>query len=73
MVSVRGELVGAAKPYNDGHLLLVVGYDAKQKKIICHDPAFEDVSQVAASYDVDGFLKAWARSRNLAYIAAPAA
>jgi hypothetical protein len=72
MVSVRGELVGAAKPYNDGHLLLVIGYDAKQKKVICHDPAFEDASQVTASYDVDGFLKAWARSRNLAYIAAPA-
>lgn len=69
MVSVRGELEGAAKSYNDGHLLLVVGWDAKNKKVICHDPAFEHREQIRVSYDLKSFLTAWGRSRNLAYSA----
>lgn len=67
MVSVRGELEGAAKSYNDGHLLLVVGWDALRKKVICHDPAFEHNEKTRISYDIKSFLTAWGRSRNLAY------
>lgn len=67
MVSVRGELKGAAKPYSDGHLLLVIGYDARHKKVLCHDPAFDSNDKVSVSYDLESFLSAWGRSRNLAY------
>jgi hypothetical protein len=69
MVSVRGDLKGAAKPYNDGHLLLVTGFDAKHKKVLCHDPAFDQSERVTVSYDLESFLQAWGCSRNLAYVA----
>ena len=71
MVSVRGDLKGAAKPYSDGHLLLVTGFDAKHKRVLCHDPAFEDTEKIATSYDLESFLHAWGRSRNLSYVVEP--
>jgi len=40
IVSVRGALKGALQPYNKGHLMLVFGWKKKEKKVICHDPAF---------------------------------
>ena len=67
IVSVRGPLKGSATPYAHGHLLLVVGYDAKNKKVICHDPAFSEVDQVYTEYNLEDFLKAWERSKRLSY------
>ncbi len=69
VVSVRGSLEGAPKEYNDGHLLVVVGWDPKTKKVICHDPAFESNEKTCVFYDINCFLKAWERSRRLAYVA----
>jgi len=37
VVSVRGVLPGAPKAFPGGHLLLIVGYDAKTKRVLCHD------------------------------------
>ncbi len=72
VVSVRGELSGAVKPYNNGHLMAVIGWDAHNKKVLCHDPAFPADEQVAVAYDVADFMRAWERSQRLAYIASPA-
>lgn len=69
VVSVRGSLEGAPKEYNDGHLLVVVGWDPKQKKVICHDPAFESSEKTCVFYGIKSFLQAWERSRRLAYVA----
>jgi hypothetical protein len=68
VVSVRGSLEGAAKEYKNGHLLVIVGFDAQSKKVLCHDPAFETTAETAVSYPLSSFLKAWERSRRLAYI-----
>jgi hypothetical protein len=71
MVSVRGSIPGAAKVYPHGHLLLVIGYDARNRKVICHDPAFDHPDKVRVSYDVKPFIQAWGRSHNLAIIVDP--
>lgn len=67
IVSVRGDIKGAAKNYNNGHLIVVVGYDAKTKKVICHDPAWPDDEMVHQAYPLTDFLRAWEKSHHLAY------
>lgn len=67
VVSVRGPLAGSASAYAAGHLILVVGYDAVQKKVLCHDPAFSTNNDTCVSYDYKDFLIAWERSRRLSY------
>ena len=70
-VSVRGYIKGAPKPYRAGHFLVVTGWDAKRKKVICHDPAFFSHKGTLVRYDVDSFLRAWERSHRLAYVVEP--
>lgn len=71
VVSVRGTLRGAPKSYPHGHLLVVVGYDAKNKKVLCHDPAVSRKDRVRKGYPLASFLAAWERSHRLAYVAYP--
>jgi len=71
VVSVRGRLKGAQNEYKNGHLLIVVGWDAKRKSVICHDPAFYSDKKTLVRYTLESFLKAWERSRRLAYVAEP--
>lgn len=66
-VSIRGPLKGSATPYEKGHILVVVGWDAKKREVICHDPAFDTVDQVYTRYDIHEFIVAWERSRRLTY------
>ena len=68
VVSVRGKILGAAKVYENGHLILVIGYDAKKRKVICHDPAMPNSRKVLTAYGLADFLRAWERSRRLAYV-----
>ena len=69
VVSVRGSIAGAPQEYKEGHLLVVVGWDQKNKKVLCHDPAFPSNDKVPVAYDMRSFLTAWERSRRLAYCA----
>lgn len=69
VVSVRGPMKGSATEYKFGHLLVVVGWDAQKKQVLCHDPAFDEHHKTAVSYDLQNFLNGWERSRRLAYIA----
>lgn len=71
VVSVRGMIEGAPKAYENGHLLVVVGWDAKRKKVICHDPALPEHGRVLISYPVESFIRAWERSYRLAYWVEP--
>ncbi|MDZ4154741.1 C39 family peptidase, partial [Methylicorpusculum sp.] len=68
IVSVRGWLGGAPKAYESGHLLVVVGWDAHKRQVICHDPAAKKNGQVVRQYAIRDFLAAWERSRRLAYL-----
>lgn len=67
VVSIRGHLDGAPKDYNNGHLLVVVGWQQENKKVICHDPAIFGHNNVERAYNLDSFLIAWERSKRLTY------
>lgn len=71
IVSVRGHIHGAPKSYDNGHLLVVVGWDAHAQSVICYDPAFDDAAKIVKYYPVKSFLSAWERSSRLAYLAEP--
>lgn len=68
IVSVRGSLKGAPRPYLHGHLLVVVGFNARTQEVICHDPAGESNQQVRIKYPLHEFVRAWELSRRLAYV-----
>jgi len=68
VVSVRGNIEGAQKNYKQGHLMVVIGWDAKKQEVICHDPAFYSDEGVLVRYEIKSFLRAWERSRRLVYI-----
>lgn len=68
VVSVRGILPGAPKPYDQGHLLLVVGFDDTTKEVICHDPAFMADQSILMRYTLTDFIRAWELSYRLAYV-----
>ncbi len=70
-VSVRGCLKGGAKPYNNGHFILVVGWDKNRQALLCIDSAFKTNKKTLRAYNVNNFLNAWGTSRNLSYIALP--
>jgi hypothetical protein len=67
VVSVKGPLKGALHAYQQGHLLVVRGYDAEQKKVLCMDPGYPENNQTLVGYDLRDFLQAWQRRKNIAY------
>jgi hypothetical protein len=69
VVSVRGPIYGAPKPYSSGHLMLVTGWDRQNKLVLVNDPAMPCNRKVARSYRLRDFLPAWEKSRRLAYVA----
>lgn len=69
VVSVRGPIPTAPRLYLQGHLLVVVGWDAPSKTVIVHDPAFAHDEDTEHRYALKDFLGAWERSRRLAYVA----
>jgi hypothetical protein len=71
VVSVRGALPGALKSFPHGHLLVVVGFDARTNEVICHDPACYTVHQVEKKYSLSHFIAAWENSRRLGYCISP--
>jgi hypothetical protein len=72
VVSVKGSIPGAPQPYNSGHLICLVGYDPREEKVYCVDPAFPDNESTFVGYALSEFLKAWGVRKNLAYIFEPA-
>jgi hypothetical protein len=68
IVSVRGPLPGSALPYAKGHLMVVKGYDAADKRVLCLDPAFPEDEKTAVSYDLNDFMEAWNRRGRVAYV-----
>ena len=70
-VSIRGRLRGGAWPYNNGHFVVVIGWDQREQRVICIDPAFKNKKQLVRKYRIRDFTRAWGRSRNLSYISIP--
>lgn len=70
-VSIRGYLRGCAWEYKNGHFVVVIGWDAKNQRVICIDPAFRDSKKLLRAYPIRDFLTAWGKSRNLSYVAIP--
>lgn len=69
VVSIRGPLEGAALPHKNGHLITIVGFDAKKQEVIVHDPAWTKDRGTVRRYALKHFLEAWERSRRLTYLA----
>jgi hypothetical protein len=72
VVSIKGPLEGAPLPYEEGHLIVVKGYDASKKCVLCMDPAYPTNTETNAEYPFEAFMHAWRRRRHLAYIFAKA-
>lgn len=68
IVSVKGPLPGSALSYEEGHLLVIRGYDPLEKKVLCVDPAFPRDDLTLVGYDLADFLTAWGRRKGLAYM-----
>lgn len=68
VVSVKGPLPGGALAYNQGHLLVVKGYQHKNKQVLCMDPAFPKNEATNVCYDLKYFLEAWSRRHCIAYL-----
>lgn len=68
IISVRGPLPGSAEPYAKGHLMVVIGYEPQEQKVICMDPAFPSDEQTVVRYALSDLLQAWNRRGRVAYI-----
>lgn len=68
VVSVKGELPGALMPYDSGHLLAVIGYDAESQQVLCMDPAYQEDTNTLVRYPLEDFMRVWGARRGLAYI-----
>lgn len=68
VVSIKGQLPGAHLPYNNGHLIAIIGYEAEEKMVICMDPAYPKDSETIVRYPIKAFLEAWAARKGLAFI-----
>lgn len=73
VVSVRGTLPGGLKPFSQGHLMVVVGWDSITREVLCHDPAADEHHMVIKRYPLEDFLRAWERSHRLTYAIEPIA
>lgn len=71
VVSVRGRLPGAVKPFPHGHLITVVGYSARTRSVLCHDPAFKTHTETRVSYPLEAFLRSWEQSHRFVYWVEP--
>jgi hypothetical protein len=68
IVSVKGQLTGSLMSYTNGHLLVVRGYEASTRRVLCMDPAFPTDEQTHQAYDLDEFMQAWGQRYYLAYL-----
>jgi hypothetical protein len=68
VVSIKGPLQGSAMPYESGHLVVIRGYNAEERKVLCMDPAFPINELTLVSYPLKDFLAAWNRRHGVAYL-----
>ena len=71
IVSVVGPLAGAAGEYTSGHWMIVIGWDAETREVICHDVAFPEGATLVR-YKLNDFMDAWQRRQGAACIIIPA-
>lgn len=67
VVSVKGTLPGSMQSYDQGHLIVVNGFDPKENKVLCMDPAYPTDAQTSVTYPLNDFLSCWYRRKNVAY------
>ncbi len=64
-------LTGAPKAYDQGHLITVIGIEKEKRRIICHDTAEKDVTDMVKYYPMSEFMRAWENRQRLAYVIVP--
>jgi hypothetical protein len=70
-ISVRGYMRGAFKSYDNGHFIVVIGWDNYKKAFLCLDPAFAVEKRMLRAYRLKDIKAAWEMSRRLAYVIVP--
>lgn len=68
VVSIRGPLMGSLHPYDQGHLLVVKGYDPMCGEVFCMDPAYPSDEETEVSYPLADFVAAWMRRGQIVYL-----
>jgi len=68
VVSVKGRLPKSHLPYDNGHLIAVIGYDAVTKQVICMDPAYPKNEDTIVRYPIGAFLDVWSARKGLAFL-----
>jgi hypothetical protein len=66
-ISVQGTIENAPLPYTQGHLLVIHGYDAANKRVFCMDPAYPNDKDTLVSYSLSSLEHAWRRRNNVFY------
>lgn len=67
VISIKGPIAGGALPYQNGHLIAVIGYDPTKNEVLCMDPAFKTDEETIVRYKLEDLLSCWERRKNLAY------
>lgn len=67
VVSVKGKLTNSPMPYNQGHLLVIKGYEASTERVLCMDPAFPSDEQTSVAYPWEEFMQVWRERGYLTY------
>lgn len=68
VVSVKGRLPKCHLPYDNGHLITVIGYDSGTQEVICMDPAYPKNEDTIVHYPISSFLDVWAARKGLAFL-----
>ncbi len=67
VASVSGQLSGAPLSYPHGHLLVIYGWDNKQKKVLCIDSAADKDEATLVKYPYSEFMESWSKKFHLCY------
>lgn len=66
VISIKGPILGGALPYEQGHLMVIVGFDPSTNQFLCMDPAFPTGTPIRyGSHDLE---TAWKRRGFISYI-----
>lgn len=68
VVGIIGTLMGGPMPFRREHGVAVIGYDPVLKKVHCMDPGFAWYKATFVSYQLEDFLRAWEKRKNIACV-----
>jgi hypothetical protein len=71
VVSLKKKATRRRMPSSNNHQLVVRGYDASTKRVLCIDPAFPSDEQTMTGFKWEEFMQAWSEKSYLGYFFLP--